>query len=90
MSSNPTITIPASGRLNIANFIATFQGAGTIRIRETNLSGAEIFRIRFGQDGLIQGDFRSATLTFDAPSAGKTLVITQEGNFANSLLLVTN
>jgi hypothetical protein len=88
MDVNPTITIPAGGRLKIWNFIATYEGIGTIRLRETNLAGAELLRIRFAADGLIQGDFRSSPIEFLAPrGSDRVIAITQEGAFSNSLMI---
>lgn len=88
MDVNPTITIPAGGRLRIYNFIATYNGIGTIRLRDTDLAGTELLRIRFAADGLIQGDFRASPIEFLAPRASaRDIVITQEGDFANSLLI---
>lgn len=85
---NPTITIPANGRLRIYNFIATYEGIGIIRLRDTDLVGTELMRIRFAADGLIQGDFRASPLEFLAPRASaRDIVVTQEGDFENSLLI---
>lgn len=87
MDVNPTVVIPAGGIFQICNMIATFAGAGYIRIRETNLVGAELFRIRFAADGTIPLDFRTAPMQFKAGSTVRTLVFTQEGAFANSILV---
>ncbi len=87
MDVNPTVTIPARGVFQIWNFLATFSGAGYIRLRETDINGAELLRIRFSADGLIQGDFRTAPLQYKAGATARTLVLTQEGAFANSILI---
>lgn len=84
---NPTITIRAGGVFQICNLIATYAGAGYIRIRETDINGAELFRIRFAADGTIPIDFRTAPMQFKAGSSDRTLVLTQEGAFANSVLI---
>ena len=84
---NPTIAIPPGGVFQIANFLATYEGIGIIRLRENDLNGAELLRIRFAADGLIQGDFRFAPLNYRAVGAARTLVVTQEGAFNCSLLL---
>jgi hypothetical protein len=84
---NPTITVPPSGVFQICNILATYAGAGYIRIRETDLNGAELYRIRFAADGTIPCDFTTAPLTFKGGKNGRTLVITQQGNFPNSVTI---
>ena len=85
MDVNPTVAIPARGVFQICNLIATYRGAGIIRIRETDLNGAELLRVRFAADGTIPLDFRTAPLEFRAGASARTLVFTQEGAFANSV-----
>lgn len=88
MDVNATITITKGGVLQIANFIATFEGVGKIRLRDTNLAGTELLRIYFAAAGLLQGDFRSSPIAFRAPAgAARVIVVTQEGAFNNSLFL---
>lgn len=87
LDSNPTISIPGNGVFQVRNLIATYAGAGYIRLRETDLNGAELLRIRFAADGTIPLDFITAPLQFKAGSSGRTLVLTQEGSFANSVTI---
>ena len=87
MDSNPTITIPPNGVFQVRNLIATYAGAGYIRLRETDLNGAELLRIRFAADGTIPLDFITAPLQFKAGSSARTIAITQEGSFVNSVTI---
>ena len=87
MGVNPTIAIPANGVFQIRNLIATYAGAGYIRLRETDINGAELLRIRFAADGTIPLDFITSPLQFKAGSSGRTIVVTQEGSFVNSVTI---
>lgn len=90
MDSNPTITIPAGGSFSIASYLLTYQGAGTIRLRETDINGAELCRFRCAADGQIEGGGLSPYPLgpWKAPKdAARTIVITQEGDFDCSILL---
>ena len=88
MDVNPTIVIGAGGVFQIRNYVVTAEGAVTIRIRETDLNGTELMRFRIAADGLIQGDFPGPSpISFQGGASGRTLAVTQEGSFENSLQL---
>lgn len=84
---NPTIIIPPNGVFQVCNILSTYAGAGYIRLRETDLSGAELFRVRFAADGTIPADFTTAPLSFKGGPSGRTLVLTQQGAFPNSVTI---
>lgn len=84
---NPTISISPRGVFQVCNLLATYAGAGILRIRETNLGGAELFRVVFAAAGSIPMDFRTAPMEFRAGETARTLVLTQEGNSTNSVTI---
>jgi hypothetical protein len=87
MDTNPSFTVIADHTLQISDYIPTYQGAGTIRIRKTDINGDVMLVLRIAADGMVVGDFKTP-LPLEGGSAGTTYVITQEGSFDNSFLLV--
>lgn len=88
VATNGTIVIPKNRELTIEDFLATYRGAGIIRIRNASLVGAILFELRFAADGSIQGDFKNGLHIEATLTAARTIVITEEGAFANSILLL--
>ncbi len=90
VGTNGTIQIPAGQRLQITDLIGTYQGAGIIRIREDNLVGAEVTRLRFAADGTILSGIGTPLTINGNPAGGaaKDVVITEEGAFVNTLTVV--
>jgi hypothetical protein len=88
MGVNGSFTVPEGFKLVFSDWIGTYRGEGTIRLRKTNLAGAIVYQQYFAAAGEIQGDLKTP-LSVSAPVGGGdvTLVITEEGAFANSLFL---
>ncbi|MGE5663135.1 MAG: hypothetical protein ACM31I_02255 [Deltaproteobacteria bacterium] len=82
-----SIVIPEGQKLQITDLLGTYQGAGIQRIREDNLVGAEITRVRYAADGTIIAGLGTPVEILGAPG-GKTIVVTEEGAFVNSLTVV--
>lgn len=89
VETNPSFTVIKDHTLQLTDVCATYQGAGYLRIRKTNISGEIMFVRRVAADGDIQADFKTPLpLAGGSSAAGTTYVITQEGSFVNSLLLI--
>lgn len=91
VGTNGTFTVPEGFKLVFTDWIGTYRGEGTIRLRKTNASGAIVYQQYFAAAGEIQGDLKTP-MSVSAPLGGGdvTLVITEEGAFANSLFLSGN
>lgn len=87
VASGGSIVIPEGMKFQITDLIGTYQGAGIQRIREDNLVGAEITRVRYAADGTIIAGLGTPAEILGVPG-GKTIVVTEEGAFANSLTVV--
>ncbi len=85
-----TITIPEGQKLQITDLLGTYQGVGITRLREDNLAGAEITRVRYAGDGtIIAGVGTPLTINGNAVGGGdKHVVVTEEGAFANTLTVL--
>lgn len=89
MDTKPSFTVLKNHTLQITDYISTYQGAGTIRIRKTDVNGEVMFVQRIAADGMVTGDLKTPfPLEGGDADAGTTYVITQEGDFDNSLLLI--
>lgn len=84
MGTNGSVTIPVGKKLVISDWVMTYQGAGTLRIREDDLTGPLVIQHRFSGDGEIQGDLDSPIEIKNFGATPKTVVFTEEGSFANS------
>lgn len=81
-NTNGTIVVPPSQRLNITDYILDYEGAGKIRIRETNLAGAIMMQRRIAADGEIISDQKTPLVLENTdPLNSKNFVITYEGAF---------
>lgn len=86
---NSSFTVIKDHTLQLTDVCATYKGAGYLRIRKTDISGEIMFVRRVAADGDIQADFKTPLpLPGGSGASGTTYVITQEGNFQNSLLLI--
>jgi hypothetical protein len=89
VGTNPSFTVIKDHVLKVTDVCCTYQGAGYLRIRQTDIAGAIMFQRRVAADGDIQADFKTPLeLSGGSGSAGTAYVITQEGNFPNSMLLI--
>ncbi len=89
VDTNSSFTVIKDHTLQLTDVCATYQGAGYLRIRKTSITGEVMFVRRVAADGDIQADFKTPLPLPGGSSAnGTTYVITQEGSFANSLLLI--
>lgn len=79
-----TLTLASGSILRISNIISTYAGAGILRLRQTNLAGVIIAQIRFAAAGTIIVDRMSNPILIN----GGVVVVTEEGNFANSMTIV--
>lgn len=85
-----TIAIAEGTKLQITDLVGTYQGAGIHRLREDNLAGAEIFRLRYAADGTILDGLGTPMEIQGNPVGGgvKNVVITEEGAFVNTLTVL--
>jgi hypothetical protein len=89
MTTNPSFVVLKDHTLQLTDYISTYRGAGVLRIRKTDINGEVMFLQRISADGQIVGDFKTPLpLAGGSGVNGTTYVITQEGSFVNSLLLI--
>jgi hypothetical protein len=88
MGTNGSFTIPEGFKLVITDWVGSYRGEGTVRLRKTSTSGPLVNQQYFAAAGEIQGDLKTP-LQVSAPLGGGavTMFLTQEGSFANSLFL---
>jgi hypothetical protein len=87
METNGSYVIPDGFKLEITDWIGSYQGEGHVRIRLNDLAGEIQLPHYFSAAGEIQGDL-TTPIYIAAPLGGGdvTIVITQEGDFENSFL----
>lgn len=89
LDTNPSFTVIKDHTLKITDVISTYLGIGILRIRKTDINGDVMFRVRFAADGTIPCDFITPLpLPGGSGNNGTVYVITQEGSFDNSILLL--
>jgi hypothetical protein len=82
-NTNGTIVVPPRQTLNVTDYILDFQGAGIIRIRETDITGAIKMQRRIAADGEIISDLKTPLFLENADLLlPKNFVITYQGAFA--------
>lgn len=59
VGTNGTFTVPEGFKLVITDWIGTYRGEGTIRLRKTNAAGAIVYQQYFAAAGEIQGDLKT-------------------------------
>lgn len=78
-----TIVVPPLQTLNLTDYILDYQGAGIIRIRETDITGAIKMQRRIAADGEIISDMKTPLFLENTdPINPKNFVVTYQGAFA--------
>jgi hypothetical protein len=85
METNGTYSIPEGFKLQITDWLAYYQGVGTINVRVGSLTGPIKLPLYFAAAGEIQGDV-TTPIEIPAPLGGGDvpIVFTEQGNFPNS------
>lgn len=79
--TNGIIFVPVGQELDITDYVCSMQGAGFLRVRADNISGAIVHQRRFAADGEIIGDSKTPLILKNTGTQVRQFVLTYQGAF---------